>query len=113
MKILVNNTSITVISAEFVKNTFRIKTNITDNKMDAISLFEGSPSITYYDDNDNLIETIDGNYNFKWVEENPKYRWYVLEIPHTEEPADEISALKEQITNIELALCEIYESMGV
>ena len=112
MKILINNTYINILSTTVDKDCFRIKTDKSENKDEVISLLNGENTILCYD-NDNIIDTIESGYTFMYIEERLNYRWYVLKIPYTEEPVDEISALREQITNIELALCEIYESMGV
>lgn len=116
MKIIVNEQEINVRDMSVNENNIVIQTDIEQNNSDMVLLLSDSPSIAYYNDNGDIIAEIDkGSYTLHSIEERKGIRKYYLHIPTTlaEVPKSEIERMNEQITNIELALCEIYESLGV
>lgn len=110
MKIVLKDTSIICESITIDKDVLKIKTDVSQDKSEIIKLFDEKVDIVYYDNNDEILGIIESGYELKYIVESPYDIIYVIKIPYAEL---DISTLVEQITNIELALCEIYESMGV
>lgn len=113
MKIVLKDLSIPCKSIAINKGVLKIKTDISQDTSEIIKLFDEKAEITYYDDKDEILGIIESGYELKYIVESPYDITYVIEIPYTEPDMYDMSALVEQITNIELALCEIYESMEV
>lgn len=113
MKIFLKDSFIICKAVTIDKSILKIETGISQNVSDIIKLLNEGVSITYYDDNDEALGIIESGYKLKYVVESPYDVTYVIEIPYTEPVVYDMVALNEQITNIELALCEIYENMGV
>ena len=61
---------------------------------------------------DEVLSSITVNYGNRYVVEDDLSKSIVFQ-KVTPSPEDEITKLKQQITDLELALCEIYESMEV
>lgn len=113
MKISIKDLVINCISVTTDKGILKIQTHIPQNIFDVVELLDGTTDITYYNDNDEIIGVIEAGYQLKYIMETLYDITYVIEIPYTEPSVYDMVALNEQITNIELALCEIYENMGV
>lgn len=115
MKIIINEQSIDVIYLSINGDKIEIQTYDTQNIDDVMLSLITSGEITYLDNDDNVIRVIESGYSFQYVETRDGYHTFYVNLPPTpEEPTpDTLAILNEQLTNIELALCEIYESMGV
>lgn len=115
MKIIINEQSIDVISLSINGDKIEIQTNDTQKVDEVMQLLMKSDEITYLDNDDNIIQVIESGYSFQYVEVRGEYSTYNINLPPTpvEPTPDALAVLNEQITNIELALCEIYEIMGV
>ena len=116
MKIIVKEQEINVLSVSVDEEKITIQTDIKQTTPNMVLLLNDSPAITYCDDNGDIVNGINsGSYTLHSIEERGNARKYYLHIPTTlaEVPKSEIERMNEQITNIELALCEIYENMGV
>ena len=115
MKIIINEQAIDVISLTINENKLQIQTCDTQNIEEVMHLLITSGEITYLDNDGTVIRVIESGYSFQYVETRDGYHTFYVNLPPApEEPRpDTLAILNEQLTNIELALCEIYESMGV
>ena len=68
----------------------------------------GSVTIHQLDDDDTVLWSVDGNFEQPYIVKREKYTTMYCPKVITEP-----SSLQQQITDLELALCEIYESMVV
>lgn len=113
MRISLKDSTITCLSVTICKGIVKIQTDSPQTMYEVVQLLDGTTNITYYNDNDEIMGVIDAGYQLKYIMKTPYDVTYVIEIPYTEPETYDVSSLVEQITNIELALCEIYENMGV
>lgn len=79
---------------------------------DLLSNVNGDTVIEVIDEDGNLYDSISATYANGLMVETKASKW--LEFSKKVVPDDtKVSALMAQITDLELALCEIYESLGV
>lgn len=113
MKIKVGNLIIDVISLSKADNTLIIQTNEDVNPFDVAPLFNEQDVITYIDNN-GVEEVLEDEFSLNQFEQREGVVTYYLSLPSPLEKAQKkIKELTDALTNVELALCEIYESMEV
>lgn len=114
MKIKLGETTIDIISMTWTSNTLRIKVSETDDSQRFSSQLFNHSSLIYMDDDNNVLRTFDGKFTLNSVEQSDGFMFYNLQMPTESEKAmSKVTMINDVITNIELALCEIYESLGV
>ena len=111
MKLKLNELTIAVISVVPANNTLRIEIEEEVDKNLFLSQLSRVNTLVYTDDEGNVVQTFEGIFSLNSMEEADGSLYYNLQMTNLSSRA--VSTLKESITNIELALCEIYESMGV
>ena len=112
MKIKLGEQILEVVSAVSDNNRLRIQVDETSDAHEFLLLIENNTTMLYMDDDENIVQTFDGGFTLNSVEQSNGAMYYNLQMPTEAEKAKrEIERLKETITNLELALCEIYESM--
>lgn len=112
MKIKIGEQTIDVVSVFSQNDRVRIQVDETSDAYEFASQIAGCDTLLYMDDNENVIQTFEGEFTLNSVEQSNGSMYYNLQLPTVSEKAKrEIDNLKETITILELALCEIYESM--
>jgi hypothetical protein len=83
-----------------------------DDATDLLSYINGDTVIEVIDGDGNLYDTISATYTNGVMVETKASKWFEFSKNTTQDDI-KVSALMAQITDLELALCEIYESLGV
>lgn len=89
-----------------------LMTSDLKDKKELISNVIKSDAIQILDTDNTLISTIQGVFIYDCLMRDRSGEYLVFH-KKIDTPKDTIAKLNEQITDIELALCEIYESLGV
>ena len=84
----------------------------TESNVDELAdAIQGKIDITV-NDGDNLVTVASGTYKGTYIVQTATQR-YLEAFKKAEPTPDTVAQLNEQITNLELTLCELYESKGV
>ena len=111
MKVKIDNVSIDVLSVSMENDSMLIRTPETGDLLQMISLLSTKGEMVYLTDDDNVVQTFGKEYVLNSIEQSGGVVYYKIQFPSTLDR--ELNAVRDAITNVELALCEIYESMGV
>ena len=111
MKIKIENIIIDVVSVSVKDNLLLIKTLDTIDHLPVLSILHTQDTILHMDDDNNVIQKFEGKFVLDSAEIRNGYVYYRIHLPSADEK--EYKALQDAITTLELALCEIYESMEV
>lgn len=111
MKIKIGELHIEVISVIVENDKLRIQLNETTDTYSFVSQLSNT-TMVYTDDDDNIIRTFEGVFELNSVEQSNGFTYCNIQVHPVKDNSD-LLGLIESITNIEIALCEIYESLGV
>ena len=109
MNIRIKNETIDAISLSVRDNILTIQTSDAVSPIDIIPLIYESSLIEQIDNSGNVMQKYEGKFSSVFTEQTNGYLYIHIGLPDV----NEIAMLEQQITDLQLALCEIYESMGV
>lgn len=113
MKITIGNKTIEIMSLSKADDMLIIQTTENVNPYEVAPLFFENDTITYMY-KDEVVETFEGKFTLNHFEQREGIVIYYVSLPSPLEKAEKrIKELSDALTNVELALCEIYESMEV
>ncbi len=111
MKIKVNEKVFEVALLEDRANDVRVRVSLDTDLDEFKREIEGATDIEYLgtdkDGNDELVFKVYSKFALDTISRGKE--WYIFTFKKVTREAE----LEEQVTNLELALCEIYEAMGV
>jgi hypothetical protein len=114
MKIIIGDLNIDVVSLSVTDSELVIQTLDTINPYEVMPLIGIQDTLVCVDDGGNISQTFEGDFSSHCIVLKDGYVFYHIPLPSPLEKAEKrIKELSDALTNIELALCEIYESMEV
>ena len=109
MIIRIKNETIDAVSVSVDNDTLTIQTQDEITPSVIIPLIYDSAVIEQLDELGNVIQKYEGKFSSVITEQTNEYLYIYIQLP----AVSEIDMLKQQMTDLQLALCEIYESMEV
>lgn len=115
MRFKINDEYIEILRFYIESGALVIKTTETIDSMSFLEKLGGCNSFSCVTDSGDILQEFNGKFNAVSVELMKDYTLVRIPLPQTtiEEVANEVVKTKTDVTNLELALCEIYESLGV
>lgn len=112
MKIKISESIFEIRDVSVTRQQIHLVTTPEDECSQLIKAVSECTAIDIVDDTDTTIKTIEGAFVDPYIVDEP-YAQTVVFARETIDSTKSLAELSEQITNLELALCEIYEAMEV